>query len=141
MQKPKSHQIFISLGLITLGIAAFLPVGYTIHYPHEFNDIEDYKVLPKFGIASGAYYLNFMLLAVPLICGYHGKGIVAQIFTILFGIIAFITISVLSTLIGFTWGGPVQGSSGIGMTVILFGDFLVIIGCLSQIRFNGKNSD
>ncbi len=67
MTKPKTHQILIIFGLLSLGIAAFLPLGYTIIYPHQFNDIEDYIVLPKFGIASGAYYLNFILLAIPFL--------------------------------------------------------------------------
>lgn len=141
MTKPKTHQILIIFGLLSLGIAAFLPLGYTIIYPHQFNDIEDYIVLPKFGIASGAYYLNFILLAIPFICGYHGKGISAQIFTVLFGIVAFISTSVLCTLIGFTWGGPIQGNSGSGMTIILLGDVLIVAGCLFQISNNKKLSE
>lgn len=132
----ESHRVFITLGLAILAISAFLPLGFIVNIPPKSDDLTKFLIKPVFGIVSSVYYLNFILLSIPFICGYHGKGMIARSLVILFTILALIVTYIGCSLIGFNWGGPFQGSTGIGMPFVLLGDILVMIGCLFQIRFN-----
>jgi hypothetical protein len=136
MKSKAIHRVFITLGIISLAFAGFLPLGYTIIDIKGENNFGDFVNKPAFGITHSVYYLNFLLLTIPLICGYHGKRAIAQILVILF-VIAAITVTFIGcTLIGFTWGGPIQGSTGIGMVSMILGDVFLMIGCLIQIQYN-----
>lgn len=136
MQSKAIHRVFITLGIISLAFAGFLPLGYTIIDIKGENNFGDFVYKPAFGITHSVYYLNFLLLTIPLICGYHGKRVVAQILVILLVIAAMIVTVIGCTLIGFTWSGPLQGSTEIGMVSMILGNIFILIGCLFQIRFN-----
>lgn len=136
MQSKAIHRVFITLGIISLAFAGFLPLGYTIIDIKGENNFGDFVYKPAFGITHSVYYLNFLLLTIPLICGYHGKRVMAQILVILLVIAAIIITVIGCTLIGFQWGGPFQGSTGIGMVSMILGDAFLMIGCLIQIQYN-----
>ena len=136
MQSKAIHRVFISLGIISLAFSGFLPLGYTIIDIKGENNFGDLVYKPAFGITHSVYYLNFLLLTIPLLCGYHGKRVIAQILVILFVIAAIIVTFIGCALIGFRWGGPLQGSTGIGMVSMILGNIFMLIGCLFQIRFN-----
>lgn len=137
----EAHRVFITLGLVILAISAFLPLGFIVNIPPKDGDLSKFLVKPVFGITSIVYYVNFILLIVPFICSYHGKGMSARIFVILFGIISLISIYMGCSLIGFNWGGGLQASSGIGMIYMFIGNILIVIGGLLQIQYNKKNQD
>lgn len=136
MQSKAIHRVFITLGIIFLAFAGFLPLGYTIIDIKGENNFGDLVYKPAFGITHSVYYLSFLLLTIPLICGYHGKRLIAQILVILLVIVAIIVTVIGCTLIGFQWGYLLQGSTGIGMVSMILGDIFILIGCLFQIRFN-----
>lgn len=141
MQTKVIHRIFITLGIISLVFAGFLPLGYTIIDIKGENNFGDFVYKPAFGITHSVYYLNFLLLTIPLLCGYHGKRVIAQILVILLIIVAIIVTVIGCMLIGFQWGQPLQGSTGIGMVSMIFGDVFLMIGCLIQIRYNKKKQE
>lgn len=132
----ETHRIFITLGLVILTISAFLPLGFIVNIPPKDGDLSKFLVKPVFGITSIVYYLNFILLIIAFICSFHRKGMIARIFVILSGIISLISIYIGCSMIGFQWGGPLQGSTGIGMVSMILGNIFILIGCLFQIRFN-----
>ncbi len=132
------HRIFITLGILSLGFAGFLPLAYTIIDIKGENNFGDLVYKPAFGITHSVYYLNFLLLTIPLICGYHGRRLIAKLLVILFVVLALTVTFIGCNFIGFNWGGPIQGNTGIGMVAMLLGDILILIGCLFQIQFNHK---
>lgn len=139
MQSRIIHRTFITLGIILLAFAGFLPLGYTIIDIKGENNFGDFVNKPAFGITHSVYYLNFLLLTIPLICGYHGKRLIAKIAVILFAGSAIAVTFIGCTFIGFHWGGPIHGNTGIGMISMIIGDVFLMIGCLFQISFNRKN--
>jgi hypothetical protein len=138
MQSKAIHRVFITLGIIALAFAGFLPLGYTIIDIKGENNFGDLVYKPAFGITHSVYYLNFLLLTIPLICGYHGKRLIAQIIVVLFVIAAISVTFIGCTFIGFHWGGPIHGNTGIGMVSMIFGDACLLIGCLCQISYNQR---
>ena len=136
MHSKAVHRVFITLGIISLAFAGFLPLSYTIIDIKGENNFGDLVFKPAFGITHSVYYLNFLLLTIPLICGYHGKRGVAQILVVLFIIAAIAVTFIGCTFIGFNWGGPIHGNTGIGMASMILGDIFMLIGCLFQIQFN-----
>lgn len=141
MRSKLAHRIFITLGLICIAFAGFMPLGYSVIYPERTNDFKDYVLKPAFGITHSVYYLNFILLTIPLICGYHGRRDIARVFVILFGILAIIATFIGCSFIGMNWGGPIHGNTGLGMSSLIAGDVFLIIGCLLQISYNKKNQN
>lgn len=139
MQSKIVHRSFITLGIILLAFAGFLPLSYTIIDIKGENNFGDFVNKPAFGITHSVYYLNFLLLTIPLICGYHGKRIMAKIVVILFAGSAIAVTFIGCTLIGFHWRGPIYGNTGIGMISMIIGDVFLMTGCLFQISFNRKN--
>lgn len=139
MQSKAIHRVFITLGIMVLAFAGFLPLGYSIIDIRGENNFGDFVTKPAFGITHSVYYLNFLLLTIPLVCGYHGKRMIAQIVVVLFAVFALTVTFIGCTFIGFRWGGPIHGNTGIGMISMLAGDVLVMTGCLLQIRFNKKS--
>jgi hypothetical protein len=132
------HRIFIILGITCIAFAGFLPIGYSVIDIKGENNFGDFITKPSFGITHSVYYLNFILLTIPLICGYHGRRFVAQLLVILFIMVAVITTFIGCTFIGFNWGGPIHGSTGLGMSAMIAGDIFLLIGCLLQIAYNKK---
>jgi|GEM_PF-3619234 len=139
MASKLTHRIFIALGISSLAFAGFLPLGYSVIDIKGENNFGDFVNKPAFGITHSAYYLNFILLTIPLICGYHGRRFIAQLLVILFGIGAITTTFIGCSFIGFQWGGPIQGSTGIGMIAMIVGDVFLLIGCLFQISYNKRH--
>lgn len=138
MASKLAHRIFITIGVIAIVFAGFLPLGYSIVYPHGENNFEEFITQPAFGITHSVYYLNFIFLTVPLICGYHGRRFIARFLIVLFGISAAILTFIGCSFIGFYWAGPIHGSTGIGMPALIAGDIALIIGCSLQVSYNKK---
>jgi hypothetical protein len=136
----RTHRTFIIIGLILIGISAFLPLGSITNAPRRlvFNPPSGFFIKQILGITSWIYYLNLLLLAIPFVCGYHGQGILSRILVILFGITALFCTSFFSLLIGFSWTEHIRGNIGIGVITVLLGDLAIIIGCLFQISYNKK---
>ncbi|WP_343636406.1 hypothetical protein [Fluviicola sp.] len=142
MHSKATHQTFITLGIIALAFAGFLPLGYSIIHLKGENNFGKFIARPAFGITHSVYYLNFLLLTIPLVCGYHGKRVIARVLVILFAISAVAITFIGCTFIGFHWSGPIHGNTGIGMISMLAGDLLIMTGCLLQIRYNrNQNQD
>ncbi len=141
MRSKLIHRIFITLGIISLALAGFLPLGYTIIDIKGENNFGDFVTKPAFGITHSVYYLNFILLTIPLICGYHGKRFVAKLAVVLFGIFAVVVTFIGCSLIGFEWALLLHGNTGIGMILMIFGDVFLMIGCLFQISYNRNQTE
>lgn len=137
----KPHQIVLTIGFILIGIALFLPV--TIDSRWDPTPEEEWHTIDiiNYGLVSGMFYLNLFLILVPVIIGNNGRGGAAKFFIVVTGLLTLILVKIGGEFSVFNWGGPISGSTGSGMIVLLIGDIAVTIGSFMTVTYLDEFND
>lgn len=122
------YTLAIIIGFIIQGIAFLTPITYDVRFrpDHEM----EYTTIPEFGIEHPLFYINLLLISVPLLIGFYGKGVVAKVFIVIVGVFTCIAITVAAKIMSFNWGGPVSGDISAGFIFLIFGNIFLVIGAL-----------